>query len=318
MSEARRPPASSSSRTAAPWSRELAAARRRRRSPPSPTAPRPTARCWKTSPPSRRASSPCWSPWRSTRASRLARPVSAYIGAGWSKAAPDQEARIRLIDVLTMSSGLTEGFAYAAPPGTVFLYNTPVYAVTKRVLAAAAKQPLEALTHDWLTGPAGMADTAWRTPRRLRRRRQPHGPGHQPPRHRPVRPDGAGRGSDRRRPPPRLGGGMKAMFAPLGYQPGLWAALVAERQRLCDQPLARRVDGPLIPPPRPTWSRRSARSTASSMSSRAAARRRPHGRRRPRQGLRPAALAPPRPGARLIRGSTAHPREGGDRCLSHA
>ena len=89
-------------------------------------------------------------------------PVSAYIGAGWSKAAPDQEARIRVIDVLTQSSGLKTDFTYAAPPGTVFLYNTPVYAITKKVLAAAAKQPLETITHDWLTAPAGMTDTSWR------------------------------------------------------------------------------------------------------------------------------------------------------------
>src|SRR5262249_14157275 len=37
------------------------------------------------------------------------KPVSAYIGAGWSKAAPEQEAKIRVIDVLTMSSGLNDG-----------------------------------------------------------------------------------------------------------------------------------------------------------------------------------------------------------------
>lgn len=91
-----------------------------------------------------------------------ARPVSAYIGAGWSRAAPAQEAEIRVLDVLTMSSGLTTDFTYAAPPGAVFLYNTPVYAVTKRILTAAAKAPLEAITRDWLTMPAGMADTAWR------------------------------------------------------------------------------------------------------------------------------------------------------------
>ncbi|HZZ33772.1 MAG TPA: serine hydrolase [Phenylobacterium sp.] len=90
------------------------------------------------------------------------KPVASYIGAGWSKAAPDQEARIRVIDVLTMSSGLTEAFAYAAPPGTVFLYNTPVYAITKKIVAAAAQQPLEAITRDWLTAPAGMKDTSWR------------------------------------------------------------------------------------------------------------------------------------------------------------
>ena len=92
----------------------------------------------------------------------VSRPVSDYIGAGWSKASADQEAKIRLIDVLTMSSGLTERFTFAADPGTLFFYNTPVYAITKKVVAAAAKQPLETITHDWLTGPAGMSETAWR------------------------------------------------------------------------------------------------------------------------------------------------------------
>jgi CubicO group peptidase (beta-lactamase class C family) len=61
-----------------------------------------------------------------------------------------------------MSSGLGETFDYKAPAGTVFFYNTPVYAVTKRILAAAAKQGLETITTDWLTRPAGMTHTAWR------------------------------------------------------------------------------------------------------------------------------------------------------------
>ena len=90
------------------------------------------------------------------------RPVSAYIGEGWSKAAPEQERAIRVIHLLTMTSGLGERFDFQAPAGAVFFYNTPVYAVTKRVLAAAAKQPLEALTLDWLAAPAGMTHTAWR------------------------------------------------------------------------------------------------------------------------------------------------------------
>ena len=92
----------------------------------------------------------------------VAKPVSAYLGAGWSRAAPEQEARIRVLDVLTMSSGLNEQFGYVAPAGAVFFYNTPVYAVTKRIVAAAAKQPLETITRDWLTVPLGMRDTAWR------------------------------------------------------------------------------------------------------------------------------------------------------------
>lgn len=90
------------------------------------------------------------------------KPVSDYIGAGWSKATPLQEAAIRVIDLLTMSSGLDDKFGYVAPAGTQFYYNTPVYAVTKRVLAVASKQSLDAVTRDWLTGPAGMKATTWR------------------------------------------------------------------------------------------------------------------------------------------------------------
>ena len=92
----------------------------------------------------------------------LQKPVSDYIGAGWSKVTPEQEAKIRVIDVLTMSSGLTDGFTFQADPATRFHYNTPVYAITKRILVAAAKLPLEKITHDWLTAPAGMNNTAWR------------------------------------------------------------------------------------------------------------------------------------------------------------
>jgi CubicO group peptidase (beta-lactamase class C family) len=92
----------------------------------------------------------------------VTQPVARYVGAGWSNASPEQEARIRVIDVLTMSSGLTTEFGYAAAPGAVFLYNTPVYAVTKRIVASAAARPLDTITRDWLTAPAGMSDTAWR------------------------------------------------------------------------------------------------------------------------------------------------------------
>jgi CubicO group peptidase (beta-lactamase class C family) len=92
----------------------------------------------------------------------VAHPVSRYLGAGWSKASPEQEGAIAVIDILTMSSGLDAEFRYAAAPGKTFFYNTPVYAVTKRVLEAAAKRPLGVLTREWLTEPVGMTDTAWR------------------------------------------------------------------------------------------------------------------------------------------------------------
>ncbi len=88
--------------------------------------------------------------------------VSDIVGAGWSKASREEERAIRVIHLLTMSSGLGEKFERVAAPGSVFFYNTPAYAVTKRVLEAAAKQSLDTMTHDWLTVPAGMTNTAWR------------------------------------------------------------------------------------------------------------------------------------------------------------
>ena len=88
--------------------------------------------------------------------------VSHYLGAGWSEADAVEEAAIKVIHVLQMNSGLGEDFYYEDVPGTTFLYNTPVYAVSKDILTAASGLSLEQLTTDWLTVPAGMADTAWR------------------------------------------------------------------------------------------------------------------------------------------------------------
>src|SRR3546814_5532265 len=67
------------------------------------------------------------------------KPVSDYLGVGWSKATPDQEKQIRVINVLQMNSGLDEKFACVAPAGTQFFYNTAVYAISKRILTAASK-----------------------------------------------------------------------------------------------------------------------------------------------------------------------------------
>jgi CubicO group peptidase (beta-lactamase class C family) len=92
----------------------------------------------------------------------ISKPVSAYAGAGWSKAAPQQEAKIAVRNLLEMNSGLKENLTFEAAPDTKFFYNTPAYAVLKRVLEGASKQPLDDLTRLWLTEPAGMKDTAWR------------------------------------------------------------------------------------------------------------------------------------------------------------
>ncbi|MFN4023971.1 MAG: serine hydrolase domain-containing protein [Hyphomonas sp.] len=90
------------------------------------------------------------------------RPVSDYIGPGWSRAGADNEAVITVRHLMEMNSGLTAGLDYEAPAGTRFFYNTPAYAHLLAVLEAVAGQPLPALTEDWLAAPLGLKDTAWR------------------------------------------------------------------------------------------------------------------------------------------------------------
>ncbi len=92
----------------------------------------------------------------------ISKPASAYIGTGWSKAAPEQEKLITVRHLLEMNSGLTELLAHEAPAGTRFFYNTPAYAFMKPVLEKASGQTLDDLTRAWLTKPAGMTDTLWR------------------------------------------------------------------------------------------------------------------------------------------------------------
>ncbi|MEP7210665.1 MAG: serine hydrolase [Alphaproteobacteria bacterium] len=92
----------------------------------------------------------------------ISKPVSAYIGPGWSKATAAQEKAITVRNLMEMNSGLSEPFAYEAPAGTKFFYNTPAYAMMKPVLEKASGKSLDDITRDWLTAPAGMSDTLWR------------------------------------------------------------------------------------------------------------------------------------------------------------
>lgn len=92
----------------------------------------------------------------------IAKPVTAYTAAGWSKASAQQEAAITVRNLLEMNSGLAENLSYEAAPDTKFYYNTPAYAILKRVLEGASKQSLDQITQDWLAAPVGMTNTAWR------------------------------------------------------------------------------------------------------------------------------------------------------------
>lgn len=92
----------------------------------------------------------------------ISKPVSFYLGAGWSKASREQEQRILVRHLMQMNSGLNEKLEFESDAGTAFFYNTPAYAMLKPVLEKASGLNLDAITRAWLTAPAGMNETSWR------------------------------------------------------------------------------------------------------------------------------------------------------------
>ncbi len=92
---------------------------------------------------------------------RLEDPVAKHLGAGWSKASPEQEQAITVRHLLTMTSGLKDDLTFEAVPGTRWRYNSAAYSRAVNVLAAASKKTPNDLTREWLTGRIGMGNSSW-------------------------------------------------------------------------------------------------------------------------------------------------------------
>ncbi len=89
------------------------------------------------------------------------RPISSYLGEGWSKAPRAEESKITVRHVLSMTSGLRPNRAFEASAGERWRYNTNVYSRLVKALETATEQSIQELTREWLTEPLGMSDSRW-------------------------------------------------------------------------------------------------------------------------------------------------------------
>ena len=60
-----------------------------------------------------------------------------------------------------MTSGLAEDHSYKGPAGSIWMYNTPVYSQSVKVLEKASGMKVNEYTAKWLTEPIGMSDSKW-------------------------------------------------------------------------------------------------------------------------------------------------------------
>lgn len=84
--------------------------------------------------------------------------ISDYISGGWSNSDQENEEKITILNLLTMTSGLDEDLKYVDEPGTSYLYNTPAFYQLWLVLEKASGKTIVEFSNDVLFKKIGMSD----------------------------------------------------------------------------------------------------------------------------------------------------------------
>lgn len=92
-------------------------------------------------------------------------PTSTYLGEGWTSLPPEQEAQIKVVHQLSMTSGLNEQvfactlpacLTYVAEPGTRWVYHNGPYTLLARVVEQASGMDYNVFSRTYLKNKIGM------------------------------------------------------------------------------------------------------------------------------------------------------------------
>ncbi len=92
----------------------------------------------------------------------IAAPVSTWLGDGWTTSGPENEEKITVRHLLSMTSGLDDNFAFDNEPGSTWYYNNNAYHQLRPIIEAATGRPASDVLRELVHEPLGMADTNWR------------------------------------------------------------------------------------------------------------------------------------------------------------
>lgn len=84
--------------------------------------------------------------------------VSDYISAGWSNSDEENEAKITILNLLTMTSGLDEDLNYVDDPGANYLYSTPTFYQLWLILEKVSGKTIVEFANEVLFKNIGMSD----------------------------------------------------------------------------------------------------------------------------------------------------------------